>query len=323
MFIQWGNSIHPSTTDTAEYRSSIRQLHDKMVTPGTGITHLADFGNQLNFDSVNRPGGNKELIPNNMTLPLYYVFTPNTGKPVYITVRYFTYNWFMFNVIAVVRVSNELSNYSNFHALASCDQTDTKTYDDYISSGQRLINLTDVTILPGNLGFIYTNIDTGVICIGSGLGTRANMNKYEHYKYPIMFVLAKADDAGAVFMTPKVDDNTSMYFEMQSAGDKNAFSSTSVSHAGSGFAQKYNMVNFICDVDASPDLVPLYLMNSAGKPTVFEDVYTYNRNSFNPGIMYIEGEEYYLLGDSIRTWNIGGNDNISLAIKTGVLIDGV
>lgn len=304
MFKSWV-SPEPETTTTSSFREYVQQLHNKIIEPGTGVTHVTEVPDQFDFES--------ELLPNMRTSssygagtkPLIYKFTGVSGYSVYIKVQYYlgassTSRTSYGCLISRVGVWNTLEACISEHSPHTYCLTHAPYYR--ASTTTRYKDLESI---------IYTNGDT--LAIISSVGYEG-LNYKDSWSFSPMYVIVRVLKGGFVRMVnnPHVpSENTTSSTPSLNNVDHRMYN-IFVEHSGEVDISQNTTINI--NVSSIKSIVPLTFEYIKGGMDVYEGLYIYNRTYITDyGISPINSTNYWMSADKLQHYNLQG-DYTSFAI---------
>lgn len=324
MFLEWNDCVAP--VDGASYRLFVKQIHDRITTVGSGVTHLADKDGQFDFiNDVIPPNrsstGGYKIGKEYTSKPLYYKFECDGFATVFISIAIAnlaynaTYPKYHVSIVNISQRFELFNPYAN-HITPINNNNQNAATSDYLSCGDSLsVYLNPTSEIFGNGGLLYTNND-GVLIFGFGLGTCSSGSSIDAYVFPPVFIFIKSYTKGFIFHRPRqiggiFNPNRNAVSPIQ----KDKFSTDSIGCLNSN-GQIHSIYNMINDSENSYEFIPYYTISYDGGISVIDSIFTYSKRAISEtGIIDVGGRKMYLLGNLIQTWNIGGYDNTSFAIE--------
>lgn len=326
MFIQWDNSIisHNSTV----FRNGVKQFHDNITSIGTGITHMSEIENQFNFTTGVIPVSTSTLggvSGTKISPPLYYKFVA-TNRTVYITIRFFvaaqggeTNTNYLSEIISTISITDtfRLSDPTLFHINSRKNAGNVTIYDNNPSSSLILFSnyspYTSNYPIYGNTGFLYSDVDSGILIFGDFLGLSLSDASLSPIKRSVVFSFSKSDINGITTITPYINNATMNFSAVNPSLNKVSVNGFNVR---SGNNTHYYTNDMLVSNKKSNKLIPLVLLTHNGIPEKLKNIFTYNMvNHTEKGLHVIDGRTFFLIGDFIRDYNFALNDHIGLAIE--------
>jgi len=300
MYKEWDNPA--PNVDMPSLRAYVKDLHDNIVSAGTGCTQVVSQTEQ--FDFVSEVVTMFSRIYSNPSKPLIYKYSSTGNKDLYIKIHFYIGEYGRYSgphIITKIGIWDSLYECNNNMTYSN------KLINTY-TSNYRSIGDSNVQRSPSR-SFISNN--DGVLTIVGSHGYTTN--NYRDYKKAVVFIHVEATPYGYVrlyernnesYLYHTTSDISSTYFlpEVLLVHNKTA-SISRVSY---------------CNVDNRQftAIFPLMYINEVGILTRFKNTYYYNRiiNS-SMGILSVDSINLWMAGSQLRYWDLLKNDAASLAIE--------
>ena len=311
MIIEW-DSPPPDAYSNEGYRAFIKDLHDKLTSDGTGITHMSELSGQ--FDLVT---GVVPIAVINKTvegLPLYYKIETVGKKTIYIKIRFDVYLYnsstHVKNIMGYVRVYDRLDSagvpVENYY---QTNGNNTDIFNEYYN-----MSLSFISVVDSN--FRYTGgksviiINDGTIVIQYCMGTKSNST--QDFNKAILSIMIESG----------IDYYSSIGYYNNSINNYTASMTASSSYYVIGYGGRAAFINswgynkytsgYVRSLSLQPNnsLIPISYINYKNGFSKLDNIYYYNANNIiDEGIsLTVDGHDYYFLGRLIYDLSITSSD---------------
>lgn len=311
MYIEWTNP-DISTNNDVELRVYVKDLHDKMISTGTGITWMSDIPGQFDFVNEVVPSTNNNLNTC-QSKPLYYVYKSTNNIDLYLTLRFHngvhsssTISQYFSSISTTNQLVNGVPSSTNILKFNSNEQLPTKFFNTMpynYSNNTKFTSIIRKSYIVNNDGFL--------MIIGNIGYSENNANSISR---PLVFLMLSVNNKGYDRITP----NSSQYFYNYNAYTPN----NGYIYINLYYFNVINSIVYYNTIDTTvikeskmKNFVQLKHFSFLTGVKDFKYVYYYsNINNNYSGIQTINNKKYLFFGDMLRHYII--NDNTySLCIE--------
>lgn len=304
MYIEWDNP--PPNADVTSMKAYIKDIHEKIISPGTGCTVAETTVVQYNVDTdvITITDGSHFTKP---TAPLIYKYESVGNKTLYIKLVFYAgkYTDYAVPLVTTARIGiwDNLVDCEKGYVYSNITIDAMVRNRFYGSGGSLTINK------PSGRSFISNN--NGVLTIFGHVNYQDN-TAYDYNK-ALVFVHVAATPTGYIRLY-EPNTSTELYYSTSVITSNDYTPYVYVAH------NKRATINAVksCNINNSlyTAMFPLLYIDTDGLMQHFPYTYYYARNVHTTyGISTVANKTLWLSADTLRYWNLVQSDNASIAIE--------